>query len=67
MSRQSQIEQELEASEPWRRAKQFISKPYGTRDREEAKRFIKDFLDACGGVECPGNEWTLAQVFEGTH
>lgn len=32
MSKQSQIEQELEASEPWRRAKQFIAKPYGVRD-----------------------------------
>ena len=67
MSKQSQIEQELEASEPWRRAKQFIAKPYGVRDREEAKRFLKNFLSASEGVEMPGNEWTYRDVYDGNH
>ena len=67
MSKQSQIEQELEASEPWRRAKQFISKPYGVRDREVAKRFLKNFMDAAEGVEMPGHEWTLKDVLNGDH
>lgn len=67
MSTAKQIEQELEASEPWRRARQFITKPYGQRDREEAKRFMKNFMDAAEGESMPGDEWTLADVFNGDH
>ena len=59
------IEAELEASEPWRRSKQFIAKPYGERNRDVAKRFLKHFLDGAEGLEMPGSEWTYADVFRG--
>ena len=56
---------ELEASEPWRKSKQFICKPYGASDPEAAKLFLKQFLDAAEGVEQPGGEWTAADTLNG--
>ena len=36
---------ELEASEPWRKAG-FLARPYHGNDREDAKRFYKQFKQA---------------------
>ena len=56
----------LQATESWRKAG-FICAPYCGNDREDAKRFRKQFESAIDGENFNKGAWTGGDVLMGTH
>jgi len=56
----------LQTTESWRKAG-FLCAPYAGNDREDAKRFMKQFENAIDCESYNKGDWTGGDVLLGTH